>query len=58
MPLLNSTIMKLNEITMMIENKSSLTEENESFIKEIFKKLNQKGERYDVDEIESWFEIE
>ena len=58
MPLLNSTIMKLNEITTVIENKSSLTEENESFIKEIFKELNQKGERYDVDEIESWFENE
>ena len=58
MPLLNSTIMKLNEITTMIENKSSLTKENESFIKEIFKELNQKGERYDVDEIESWFEKE
>ena len=36
MDLLRATIMKLNEITTVVENKSSLTEENESFIKEIF----------------------
>ena len=58
MPLLNSTIIRLNEITSMVEDKSQLTLENESFIKEIFKKINENGERYDVDEIESWFENE
>tara|TARA_Y100000996_G_C22260105_1_gene535550 strand:+ start:276 stop:590 length:315 start_codon:yes stop_codon:yes gene_type:complete len=58
MPLLNSTIMRLNEITSLVENKSKLTLENESMIKTIFKELNEKGERYDVDEIESWFENE
>ena len=48
MPLLNSTIMRLNEITMLIEDKSNLTSENESLIKQIFKEINEKGERYDV----------
>ena len=58
MPLLNSTIIRLNEITSQIENKSMLTSENESLIKQIFKEINEKGERYDIDEIESWFENE
>ena len=58
MPLLNSTIIRLNEITSVIENKSGLTTENESLIKQIFKEINEKGERYDIDEIESWFENE
>ena len=58
MPLLNSTIIRLNEITSLIENKSGLTPENESLIKQIFKEINEKGERYDIDEIESWFENE
>ena len=50
--------MRLNEITSQIENKSMLTSENESLIKQIFKEINEKGERYGVDEIESWFENE
>ena len=58
MPLLNSTIIRLNEITTLVQNKSQLTIENESLIKQIFKEINEKGERYDVDEIESWFENE
>ena len=58
MPLLNSTIIRLNEITTMVEDKSRLTPENEILIKEVFKEINEKGERYDVDEIESWFENE
>jgi hypothetical protein len=58
MPLLNTTIIRLNEITTLIEDKSNLTSENESLIKQIFREINEKGERYDVDEIESWFENE
>ena len=58
MPLLNTTIMRLNEITTLVEDKSHLTSENESLIKQIFQKINENGERYDVDEIESWFENE
>ena len=37
MPLLNSTIMRLNEITTLVEDKTHLTSENESLIKQIFK---------------------
>ena len=58
MPLLNSTIMRLNEITTLVEDKTNLTPENESLIKDVFKQINEKGEKYDVDEIESWFENE
>tara|TARA_Y100000590_G_scaffold278524_1_gene312664 strand:+ start:330 stop:620 length:291 start_codon:yes stop_codon:yes gene_type:complete len=50
--------MRLNEITTIVENKSALTSENEDFIQQIFKELNESGERYDVDEIQSWFENE
>jgi len=58
MPLLNTTIMRLNEITTLIEDKSNLTSKDESLIKQIFREINEKGERYDIDEIESWFENE
>ena len=58
MPLLNSTIERLNEITTTIENKNKLSVDDESIIKEIFNDINKKGEPYDVDEIESWFENE
>ena len=58
MPLLNSTIMRLNEITTLVEDKTNLTSENESLIKQIFKEINEKGGRYDVDENVSWFENE
>ena len=43
MPLLNSTIMRLNEITTLVEDKTNLTSENESLIKQIFKEINEKG---------------
>ena len=58
MPLLNSTIERLNEITTTIENKNKLSVDDELIIKEIFNDINKKGEPYDVDEIESWFENE
>ncbi|WP_299293910.1 hypothetical protein [Nitrosopumilus sp.] len=58
MPLTNPIIIKLNEITTMVEDKSKLSEEEVVEIKSIFKKLVQSGERYDVDEIEFWFENE
>ena len=58
MPLLNTTIIKLNEITTRIKNKNQLTPEDESIIKQIFKEINENGEMYDIDEIESWFENE
>ena len=58
MPLLNSTIQRLNEITTTIENKNKLSPDDESVIKEIFNDINKNGDIYDIDEIESWFENE
>lgn len=58
MPLANNVIIKLNEITTMIEDKSKLSESEVEEIKSIFKNLVENGERYDVDEIEYWFENE
>ena len=58
MPLLNSTIERLNEITTTIQNKNKLSTDDEVVIKEIFNGINKKGDDYDVDEIESWFENE
>ena len=37
MPLLNSIILRLNEITTNVQNKNALTKDDESFIKQIFK---------------------
>ncbi len=58
MPLTNNVIIKLNEITTMIEDKSKLSESEVEEIKKIFKTLIENDERYDVDEIEFWFENE
>ena len=58
MPLTNNVIIKLNEITTMIEDKTNLKENEIEEIKSIFKKIIDEGERYDVDDIESWFENE
>ena len=58
MPLTNNVIIKLNEITTMIENKTKFSESEIDEIKLIFKTLVEKGERYDIDEIEFWFENE
>ena len=58
MPLTNDIIIKLNEITTMVEDKSKLSESDVLEIKSIFKNLVKNGARYDVDEIEFWFENE
>ncbi len=58
MPLTNNVIIKLNEITTMVEDKSKLTESDVDEIKLIFKSLVKENERYDLDEIEFWFENE
>ena len=58
MPLTNNMIIKLNEITTMIEDKSKISEPEIDEIKSIFKILVENGERYDIDEIEFWFENE
>ncbi|MDH5569331.1 MAG: hypothetical protein OEX98_06035 [Nitrosopumilus sp.] len=58
MPLTNKVIIKLNEITTMVEDKSKLTESDITEIKSIFQNLVENNERYDIDEIEFWFENE
>ena len=58
MPLTNDVIIKLNEITTLVEDKSKLSELEVDEIKSIFKTLVENGERYDVDEIEFWFKNE
>jgi len=42
----------------MVEDKSKLSESEVNEIKSIFKTLVESGERYNVDEIEFWFENE
>ena len=42
----------------MIEDKSQITPEEVDSVKQIFRELLEKGEHYDVDEIEYWFENE
>ena len=58
MPLTNNVIIKLNEITTMIEDKHNLKEKDIEEIKIIFKSILESEERYDIDDIESWFENE
>lgn len=58
MPLTNNVIIKLNEITLLVEDKSKIKEEEVEEIKTIFNNILRSGERYDVDDIESWFENE
>jgi len=57
-PLTNNVIIKLNEITTLVEEKSKLSESEIDEIKSIFKTLVESGERYNIDEIEFWFENE
>ena len=42
----------------MVEDKSKLSESEIDEIKSIFKSIVESGERYDLDEIEFWFENE
>ena len=58
MPLTNNVIIKLNEITTMVEDKSKLSETEIDEIKIIFKNLVEKNERYDLDEIQFWYQNE
>ena len=58
MPLTNNMIIKLNEITTMIEDKTLISEKEIEEIKLVFKNLVENNERYDIDEIEFWFKNE
>ncbi|MDH3677895.1 MAG: hypothetical protein OEQ12_06295 [Nitrosopumilus sp.] len=58
MPLTNNVIIKLNEITTLVEDKNELKESEIEEIQTIFKNLIDDGETYDINDIESWFENE
>ncbi|MBA4454647.1 MAG: hypothetical protein ACO2Y5_08435 [Nitrosopumilaceae archaeon] len=58
MPLTNNVIIKLNEITTLVEDKNNLKESEIEEIKSVFRQMIESGERYDLDDIESWFENE
>ncbi len=58
MPLTNNVIIKLNEITTIIEDKNNLKDSEIDEVKKIFQMIIEDGERYDLDDIESWFENE
>ncbi len=58
MALTNNVILKLNEITTFVEDKNNLKESEIEEIKTIFREMIEGGERYDLDDIESWFENE
>ena len=57
MPLTNDVIIKLNEITTIVEDKSKLSESDIDEIKAIFRNLVKKNQRYDIDEIEFWLRM-
>ena len=58
MPLDNTTIGKLNEMTTMINDKSKLDESDIKYVKSLFAELVHGGSYYDTDEINSWLEYE
>ena len=58
MPLTNDVIIKLNEITTIVEDKTNLNPNDVESIKSIFQDILKKGQTYDVEDIESWFENE
>lgn len=58
MPLTNEMILGLNEITLLVQDKSNVTDSEIRMIKEIFGKMLKDGYMYNVEEIESWFENE
>jgi len=45
-------------MTTLVEDKSKLSESEVDEIKSIFKTIVESGERYNVDEVEFWFENE
>lgn len=58
MPLTNDVIMRLNEITSMIHDKSRLDDGQIAGIKSVFAGMLRDGHDYNIEEIGSWFEHE
>ncbi|MEM3065087.1 MAG: hypothetical protein QW177_06930 [Candidatus Nitrosotenuis sp.] len=56
MVLSDSVITTLNEISSKIQDKSNLSENDTQLLKEAFNQILARGDRYDVEEIESWLE--
>ena len=50
MPLTNNVIIKLNEITTIIEDKNNLKDSEIDEVKKIFQMIIEDGERYDLDD--------
>lgn len=58
MPLTNSVIIGLNEITTMVADKERLDEKEAEMARDVFKDILKRGERYDVEDVGSWLENE
>ena len=58
MPLTNDVILKLNQITTLVQDKSNVNNSEIEEIKTIFRSILENGQDYNVEEIESWFENE
>ncbi|MEW6043558.1 MAG: hypothetical protein AB1608_04800 [Thermoproteota archaeon] len=56
MVLSDSVLATLNEISSQIRDKSNLSENDVQLIKDAFNQILARGDRYDVEEIESWLE--
>lgn len=55
MVLSDKVIATLNEISSKVQDKSNLSESDTQLIKNAFNQILTSGDRYDVEEIESWF---
>jgi hypothetical protein len=55
LPLSGSVIASLNEITKQVAGKKNISDDDAEMIKRVFYKILSDGNRYDIDEIESWF---
>jgi hypothetical protein len=51
-------ITNLNEVSSQIYDKKNLTERDTNLIKDMFFRILECGDRYDVDEVEAWLENE
>ena len=58
MPLTNDVIIRLNEITTIVEDKSNVKNSEIEQIKNIFRDILKSDQDYNTEEIESWFENE
>ncbi|MEM3007994.1 MAG: hypothetical protein QXW37_07765 [Candidatus Nitrosotenuis sp.] len=55
MVLTDNVIVTLNEISSKIHDKNKLSENDIQLVKDALNQILARGDRYDVEEIESWF---